>query len=88
MLHHRLNVSRAGMLPALLIAATAGLPMTATAAADPAASGQFSAACVKVDITPDVDVYFLTLALLDFGISAITLAWIWNNSSRMSPKVA
>jgi len=35
-----------------------------------------------------VDVYFLTLALLDFGISAITLAWIWNNSSRMSPKVA
>lgn len=35
----------------------------------------------------DVDVYFLTLALLDFGISAITLAWIWNNSSRMSPKV-
>ncbi len=37
----------------LLIAAVASLPTTATAAAEPAPAGQFRAACVKVDITPD-----------------------------------
>ena len=37
----------------LLAAAVGGLSVTATAVADPAASGQFRAACVKVDITPD-----------------------------------
>ena len=47
------KISRVGMLPALLIAATAVLSMAATAVADPAASGRFRAACVKVDITPD-----------------------------------
>ncbi|MEA1950743.1 MAG: neutral/alkaline non-lysosomal ceramidase N-terminal domain-containing protein, partial [Planctomycetota bacterium] len=43
----------AGILPALLVAATAGLSMTATAVAGSPTSGRFRAACVKVDITPD-----------------------------------
>jgi len=34
-----------------------------------------------------VAVHCMKLALRDFGISAIPLAWMWNSSSRMSPKV-
>jgi hypothetical protein len=34
-----------------------------------------------------VAVHCVKLALRDFGISAIPLAWMWNSSSRMSPKV-
>lgn len=45
--------SRAGLAAGLLAAAFSGLLGTATAAADPAASGRFRAACVKVEITPD-----------------------------------
>jgi len=47
------NVSRVSVLVALLGTVTAGSFTTATVAADPAASGQFRAACVKVNITPD-----------------------------------
>ena len=32
-----------------------------------------------------VAVYSVKLALLDFGVSVTTLAWMWNNSGRMSP---
>jgi methyl-accepting chemotaxis protein len=35
----------------------------------------------------DVAVHCVKLVLREFGISAITLAWMWNSSSRMSPKV-
>jgi hypothetical protein len=42
-----------GKVARLLAAVVSGLSVTAIAAADPAASGQFRAACVKVDITPD-----------------------------------
>ena len=34
-----------------------------------------------------VDVHFVTLALHDFSLSAITLAWMWNNSGRVWPTV-
>jgi neutral ceramidase len=47
------RVCRASMLAGLLVAAIAGLFVAAASAADPAAPGQFRAACVKVDITPD-----------------------------------
>ena len=47
------RVGGVGMLAALLAAVVSSLSVTLTAAADPVVSGQFRAACVKVDITPD-----------------------------------
>ena len=49
--------------------------------------GGWGLAEIGEEILGIVDVLSVKLALRDFGISAIPLAWMWNSSSRMSPKV-